>query len=286
MNPEKRPSVRTKTSCPIPIPTRASVVIIISLIPGAPLGPSYLITTTSPFLMFPETTAECASSSEWKILAGPSNSLISSEMVVVLHIAPLGEMFPFMTAMPPFLNTGSSAVVKTEWSDDLLTLLSSPMVCPETVIASLFRYSRISPSTAGTPPALKRSTTVAFPVGMTLLITGIVSESLSKSSRLSSTPTSLAMLRRWSTALVEPASAMVRMIPLSNASLVRMSFGFMFSLTRSTIRLPVCVANLSFSAETAGTVEEPGSAMPSPSASICMVFAVPISEHAPGPGHT
>ena len=40
VKPEKRPSVSTKTSCPMPRPTSASVVIIISRIPGAPRGPS------------------------------------------------------------------------------------------------------------------------------------------------------------------------------------------------------------------------------------------------------
>ena len=46
--PENLPSVRKATLSPKPFPMIADVGLNISLIPGAPLGPSYLITRTSP----------------------------------------------------------------------------------------------------------------------------------------------------------------------------------------------------------------------------------------------
>ena len=46
--PENLPSVISATVESNPIPAIAEVGLSISLIPGPPLGPSYLITTTSP----------------------------------------------------------------------------------------------------------------------------------------------------------------------------------------------------------------------------------------------
>ena len=48
VEPEKRPSVTNAQLSSIPLPTIRDVVMCISLIPGPPLGPSYLITITSP----------------------------------------------------------------------------------------------------------------------------------------------------------------------------------------------------------------------------------------------
>ena len=48
--PENRPSVINATSLPNPLPTMEDVGASISGIPGPPLGPSYLITTTCPSL--------------------------------------------------------------------------------------------------------------------------------------------------------------------------------------------------------------------------------------------
>ena len=70
--PEKRPSVINATDEPNPIPAMADVGFNISLIPGPPFGPSYLITTTSPGTIFPPLIAAIASSSQSNTLAGPS----------------------------------------------------------------------------------------------------------------------------------------------------------------------------------------------------------------------
>ena len=69
--PENLPSVISATCSPIPCPYIAAVVASISLIPGPPFGPSYLITITSPFLYFCLDTASKASSSELKHRALP-----------------------------------------------------------------------------------------------------------------------------------------------------------------------------------------------------------------------
>ena len=70
--PENLPSVIRATVDPSPIPAIADVGLSISLIPGPPLGPSYLITTTSPSTILPPRIAAIASSSQSNTLAGPS----------------------------------------------------------------------------------------------------------------------------------------------------------------------------------------------------------------------
>ena len=70
--PENLPSVIKATLEPSPIPAIADVGLSISLIPGPPFGPSYLITTTSPATILPDLIAVIASSSQSNTLAGPS----------------------------------------------------------------------------------------------------------------------------------------------------------------------------------------------------------------------
>src|SRR6266581_3064537 len=60
--PEKRPSVRSATVSPKPAPTSAAVTASISPMPGPPFGPSYRMTTTSPALIAPCSTAAKAAS--------------------------------------------------------------------------------------------------------------------------------------------------------------------------------------------------------------------------------
>src|SRR5688500_13364305 len=55
--PEKRPSVRSRTSLPRPAPLIAPVTASISRIPGPPFGPSYRMTTTSPAVSGPPSPA-------------------------------------------------------------------------------------------------------------------------------------------------------------------------------------------------------------------------------------
>jgi len=64
-------SVIRATSFPRPIPAIVAVGASISLIPGPPLGPSYLITTTSPATIYPSLIALILSSSQLNTFAGP-----------------------------------------------------------------------------------------------------------------------------------------------------------------------------------------------------------------------
>ena len=66
------PSVISATDLSSPIPDIADVGESISLIPGPPFGPSYLITITSPATILLLNIASTASSSELNTLAGPS----------------------------------------------------------------------------------------------------------------------------------------------------------------------------------------------------------------------
>ena len=71
MAPLNLPSVISATDLSSPIPDIADVGESISLIPGPPLGPSYLITITSPATILLLNIASTASSSESNTLAGP-----------------------------------------------------------------------------------------------------------------------------------------------------------------------------------------------------------------------
>ncbi len=82
-------------------------------------------------------------------------------------------------------------------------------------------------------------------------------------------------------ALVEPASAALATIALSNAPAVRMSRGRRSSHTIPTMRRPQAAAMRGWCASGAGMDEEPGSAMPSTSVSAVIVEAVPIVMHTP-----
>ena len=84
---------------PISCPDKAAVVESISLIPGPPFGPSYLITITSPSLYpFSETHLK-ASSSQSKHLAIPSKKVFS--IPATLTMAPSGARLPFKPTTPP-----------------------------------------------------------------------------------------------------------------------------------------------------------------------------------------
>ena len=75
--------------------------------------------------------------------------------------------------------------------------------------------------TWGIPPARWRSTVTKRPEGCRSHSTGMRARIVSKSSSVSGTPAACAMASRWSTALVEPPTAMVTAIAFSNAWRVR-----------------------------------------------------------------
>src|SRR5882672_6798339 len=106
----------------------------------------------------------------------------------------------------------------------------------------------------------------------------------SQSSGSSLTPTWRATALRWMGALVEPPIAEQTTMAFSKAARVMMSDGFRSSRTISTIRLPVRYAIWPRSLCTAGMAAQPGSIMPSASASEFMVVAVPMVLQKPGDG--
>src|SRR6478735_10040526 len=85
-----------------------------------------------------------------------------------------------------------------------------------------------------------------------------------------------AIAARWIGALVEPPIAELTRIALWNASLVSTSEGLRSSCTISTMRLPVRYDTSCRSRYGAGIAAEPGSDMPSASARLFIVEAVPI----------
>ena len=108
------PSVISATDLSNPIPQIAEVGDNISLIPGPPFGPSYLITTTSPSTILFPNIASIASSSESNTLAGPLWFSISSRTADFLTTAPSKAKFPFKTAIPPVSLYGFSIFLITE----------------------------------------------------------------------------------------------------------------------------------------------------------------------------
>ena len=86
------------------------------------------------------------------------------------------------------------------------------------------------------------------------------------------------MALRWIGALVDPPMAEFTTMAFSNAARVMMSEGRRSSRTISTIRSPVRYAIWARSRYGAGMAADPGSCMPSASASEFMVVAVPIVE--------
>ena len=80
------------TLSPKPCPIIADVGFNISLMPGPPFGPSYLITTTSPGFIDLANIASTPSSSELNTLAIPSKDVPS--LPVIFATAPSLAKFP------------------------------------------------------------------------------------------------------------------------------------------------------------------------------------------------
>ena len=154
--PENLPSVISATDSPSPLPTMRLVGESISGIPGAPFGPSFLMTTTSPATIFPDVMASAASFSPSKTLAVPVNCIILGLTAACLMTEPSGAMLPLRTAIPPCWWKGLSSGLRTSSS---LTLAASAIwytVVPFPVGVSA-RLSLRTFRIAGTPPALSRS---------------------------------------------------------------------------------------------------------------------------------
>src|SRR5665647_269302 len=109
--PLNRPSVISAQELSRPIPASVAVGESISLIPGPPLGPSYLTTTTSPTTTFPLIRPAIQSSSLLKHFAGPSWTSISGRTAPFLTTAPSGHRFPHSMASPPVCEYAFSFVL-------------------------------------------------------------------------------------------------------------------------------------------------------------------------------
>nr|WP_298326025.1 hypothetical protein [Haloactinopolyspora sp.] len=103
----------------------------------------------------------------------------------------------------------------------------------------------------------------------------------SKSSRLSSTPSRPAIAIRWMIAFVDPPMAALARILFPNAARVMTALGRRSSSTMPTMRRPASCATSNRRMSTAGQVAEPGSCMPSASATQAMVEAVPMVMQCP-----
>jgi len=99
--PENLPSVIRATESPSPMPISVAVGASISLMPGPPLGPSYLMTSTSPPFTVLPSMAFIAASSESNTRATPVKRIILSLTPDCFTTAPSGAMLPFNMARPP-----------------------------------------------------------------------------------------------------------------------------------------------------------------------------------------
>ena len=124
-----------------------------------------------------------------------------------------------------------------------------------------------------------------LPPGFMSAMCGTLAAMRLKSSSCSSTPASLAMASRCSTALVEPPSADVTAMAFSNACLVMIMRGVMPRRSMLTTASPARRASSSRRPSIAGGDAVPGSDMPIASAMELIVLAVNMPPHAPSPGH-
>ena len=124
-----------------------------------------------------------------------------------------------------------------------------------------------------------------LPPGFMSAMCGTLAAIRLKSSRCRSTPASLAIASRCSTALVEPPSAEVTAMAFSNAFLVMIIRGVMPETQHVDHGLAGRRASSSRRASIAGGDAVPGNDMPIASAIELIVLAVNMPPHAPSPGH-
>ncbi|HEV2257136.1 MAG TPA: hypothetical protein VGS06_28720, partial [Streptosporangiaceae bacterium] len=122
-----------------------------------------------------------------------------------------------------------------------------------------------------------------MPTGATSSITGVRAATAANDNNGSDSPRRPATAHRWMIAFVDPPTAASTVIARSNAEGVSNDDGRASSETRPTIRRPASSASDDCKAEPDASTAEPGSVMPSVSAMIAIVDAVPIVLHAPSP---
>ena len=183
------------------------------------------MTTTSPAWMVPSSRAAIAFCSRSKTRAGPSNA--STPTPAVLHTAPSGESEPPRIVIPPVAANGFSTEYKISPSatGGEISARFSAIVFPVTVRQSPCNKPASSSArmTTGIPPTLSTSVITKRPNGLRSPSSGTRAPMRLKSSRESSTSASCAIASKWSTAFVDPPSAITTVIAFSNAFFVRMS---------------------------------------------------------------
>ena len=212
--------------------------------PGPPLGPSYLITTTSPDLTLPASIPSQASSWLSKIIAGPEWVSICFATPALFTTEPFGARLPWRMARPPVFEYALSRV----WMHSVFLMSAPamfwPMVFPVTVMQSVLRRESallISFRIALMPPAASTSSICHELDGETLQMLGHFSEMVFIRWRSYLMFASFAMASVWRTVFVEPPIAMSRMNALSRDFSVTMSSVFKSSWTNDTIRLPAAL---------------------------------------------
>ena len=97
------------------------------------MGPSYLITTTSPFFTFPSPIPLFAANSESKTIAEPLKT--NPSFPVILATEPSSAIFPYNILICPELLIGFSIVLTTSWPilRSLTSFKFSSKVFPVTV---------------------------------------------------------------------------------------------------------------------------------------------------------
>mmetsp|Transcript_3241 Transcript_3241/g.7979 ORF Transcript_3241/g.7979 Transcript_3241/m.7979 type:complete len:298 (+) Transcript_3241:342-1235(+) len=257
--PEKRPSVMSATQSPRPAPMMALVGVSISGMPGPPFGPSYRMTTTHPRKDSGSSSRAASMASSWsKQRAGPSNS--SPSLPVIFATDPSGATSPYRICRWPVSLMGLLRGITTSWPSLKPGHISkfSAMVFPVTVMhdPSIIPSSRRNFKTAGVPPTVCRSSITYFPEGLRSARKGVLSLMRWKSSSVISTPTLWAIAMRWSTAFVDPPSAMMTTIAFSKAAFVMMSRGRMSFSSRFRTAWPTILHSSIFSGSSAGMLDE------------------------------
>ena len=283
--PEKRPSVIKAISLSKPIPLKREVGVSISLIPGPPLGPSYLITITSPFCTTCPMIAFVASSSESKTLAGPSWTNISGATAALLTTAPSGARLPNNILNPPVAEYACNAGIITSLSPTLADSIVWDNGLPVTVITYPCSNVLISFMTELIPPARSKSWICRLPDGLILQRWGVCLLISFTCARENSTPASWAIAIRCNTLFVLPPNAISTAKALAIASSFIMSLGLISLANNCNICFPVSFAKRTRWAITAGIVPFPGKAIPKASARQFIVLAVNIPAQLPQPGH-
>ena len=146
----------------------AEVGFSISGIPGAPLGPTLRITTTSPCLTRPLKIPSINSNSPSNTLAGPSKR--SPSFPVILATEPPVARFPYNICKCPValmaLSTGRNTFCVSKFNSGTFSKFSAS-VFPVAVRQSPCSQPSFSKYfiTAGTPPTLCRSSIMYLPLG-------------------------------------------------------------------------------------------------------------------------